>query len=167
MILVASTTCVLTSLSIHVHDIGQTHNVVLVGPIAEFVVAMNAEGQILSRGSVSEVLASAKDLGKEIEKEQEVVDALDAIDFAVVDGKKGKTDVKKNGKLVVAEEVAVGHVSWKASALPHTEPAFCCANDLGSVNLLFASQGGSHPALFWTAFIGFMFVAQIFLAGQV
>ena len=34
----------------------QTHNVGLVGPIADFVVAMSADGRIASQGSLSEVL---------------------------------------------------------------------------------------------------------------
>jgi hypothetical protein len=150
-----------------VYGFGKTHNLALASPLADFIVAMNADGQIISRGSVSEVLENAKDLREEIEKERKAVDAEEAIESAVIDGNNDKKEVKKDGKLVAAEEVAVGRVSRKASALPCAEPAFCCADDLDPVNLLFASQGGSHPVLFWTTFIGFMLLTEIFRAGQV
>jgi hypothetical protein len=150
-----------------VHDVGQTHNVALASPLADFIVAMDAEGRVISRGSVSEVLENAKDLREEIEKEQRAVDAEEAIESAVLDGKHDKKEVKKDGKLVAAEEVAVGRVSRKASAFLRAEPTLCWAEDLDPVNLLFSSQGGSHPVLFWTAFIGVMFITEILRAGQV
>jgi hypothetical protein len=97
------------------HDFAQTHNVALVNPIAEFVVAMDTEGQIISRGSVSEVLANVKDLREDIEKKDQVA-AKEVVVADISGGKADKTEIRKNGKLVIAEEVAVGHVSWKSSA---------------------------------------------------
>jgi hypothetical protein len=78
-------------------------------PIAGFVVSFK-DGRVHSQGSVSEVLSKDRSLASELKKEQQVLDkADDAVDDQVPP-EEGKSD----GKLIVAEEVEEGHVSWPA-----------------------------------------------------
>jgi hypothetical protein len=83
----------------------------MASPIAEFVVSLGADGQILSRGSVQESVISDEILADEEEEDQEVDEKSEEILDA--EQKKGVT-TKNDGKLIVAEEVAEGHVSWAA-----------------------------------------------------
>jgi hypothetical protein len=83
--------------------------VALASPIAELIVAMNGEGRIISHGSFSKVLANAQDLREEIKKENVAV-VEEAAKSEVINYKRDKTKIKKDGKLIVAEEIAVGRV---------------------------------------------------------
>ncbi|KAJ7931122.1 hypothetical protein B0H13DRAFT_2228071 [Mycena leptocephala] len=88
-----------------------THNVVLTSKIAGFVVSLGLDGRVRSQGSISDALEKDEHLAKEVIKEQEIVEAtereLDASSAA-------EAPKKKDGKLVVPEEIALGHVSRKA-----------------------------------------------------
>ena len=91
---------------------GQTHNVALAGPIAGFVVSMGSNGRIASQGSLAKVLASDSSLSaklaeesKEIEKVEEQIDEAKPDEPAKTGG---------DGKLVVEEEIAVGHIGFPA-----------------------------------------------------
>ncbi|KAJ7814135.1 P-loop containing nucleoside triphosphate hydrolase protein [Mycena olivaceomarginata] len=89
-----------------------THNVAMAKPVANYVVSMD------------EILA------EELSKDQEVLDKkTDEID-APPAGEK-----KPDGKLIVAEEVEEGHVSWD------------------SLKLYFKALGGNHTLLFFTFFL--------------
>ena len=79
------------------------------GPLADFVVSLNTDGHIISQGSVSDALAKDSKLQEEIQHEEEAVE-LDETEDSAVD----KPVEDKKGKLVVAEEIAHGHVSWSA-----------------------------------------------------
>lgn len=93
----------------------QTHNVAMTGPIADFVVSLGTDGRILSQGTMSKALAANKALSKELKAgELELHKAEETIDGEVPEVREGKS-----GKLIVAEEVAVGHVSWSACESPH------------------------------------------------
>lgn len=94
-------------------NIFQTHNVAMVNPIASFVVAVGLDGRIASQGTLEQALATDSKLREEIKiedttiaKGKEVVD-----DPTQADKKEGKP---ATGKLIVAEEVALGRVSWPA-----------------------------------------------------
>ncbi|KAJ7797527.1 hypothetical protein B0H14DRAFT_3093160 [Mycena olivaceomarginata] len=78
-----------------------THNVVMTSKIAEFVVSLGLDGRVHSQGSVSDALEQDEQLAKE---ELDPATALD-------------NPPKKDGKLVIPEEIAIGHVSWKALGL--------------------------------------------------
>lgn len=79
----------------------------MVSPIADFVVSLGTDGRVLSQGSVSEALAKDQTLVEEVEKDQEALAKADTeID--------GKVEIKSDGKLIVDEDIAVGHVSWAA-----------------------------------------------------
>ncbi|KAJ7813135.1 P-loop containing nucleoside triphosphate hydrolase protein [Mycena olivaceomarginata] len=91
-----------------------THNVVMTSKIAEFVVSLGLDGRVHSQGSVSDALEQDEQLAEEVTKDQEILelaekelDPITALD----------NPPKKDGKLVIPEEIAIGHVSWKALGL--------------------------------------------------
>jgi hypothetical protein len=81
----------------------------MAGPLADFVVSLNTDGHIISQGSISDALAKDSKLVEEIKHEEEAVELVEA-EEATAD----KAIKEKKGKLVIAEEVARGHVSWHA-----------------------------------------------------
>lgn len=90
----------------------QTHNVAMALPTAGYVVTLSSDGRIASHGPAEEVLKQDAELQKEV-KESEIADekADDIVDAKPEEQAKKKGD----GKLIVAEEIAVGHVGWPAS----------------------------------------------------
>ncbi|PIL29335.1 ATP-binding cassette transporter [Ganoderma sinense ZZ0214-1] len=105
-----------------------THNVAMVSPIADFVVDVGCDGRILSQGTLENALAHDSKLLKDVEHEVKELQK----DDQEIDGE--KEDVvnapSSAGKLVVAEEVEVGHVGWKAM-------------------LLYFGNMSTRPILFW------------------
>ncbi|KAF5311665.1 hypothetical protein D9611_009497 [Ephemerocybe angulata] len=117
-----------------------THNIALAGPIADFIISVTPDGVVTSREQdVSAALAaerrmdpentygSAMDADLTIEPHQEQLNCVG-------------TDKKSNGKLVVAEEIQHGNVSW--------DP----------LRLLLKSAGGDRTLLFfsiWTIAVFF------------
>ncbi|KAG1908484.1 uncharacterized protein F5891DRAFT_993333 [Suillus fuscotomentosus] len=110
-----------------------THNVAMASSIAHFVVSTGSNGRIVSHGSISEAIAKDGKLAAEMAKEQEVL----AKDTQVVDTPE-EPKAKSDGKLVMSEEIAVGHVSW---------PAF---------KLYLTGLGGNYPITFWVVFLALM-----------
>jgi len=102
----------------------QTHNIALVGPIADFIVAIGADGTVKTQ-SVDLALALARDpvLALEVEEDKETTQAKKEDDSPPA--------AAANGKLILTEEVAQGHVTWK------------------SIRLLLSGLGGSSPILFF------------------
>ncbi|KAI0793376.1 hypothetical protein C8Q75DRAFT_558190 [Abortiporus biennis] len=91
-----------------------THNIALAAPIADFVVSIGLDGRILSQGSLSSALSKDAKLSDEVKKEAKAIEMADhQIDENTQDEPKKMAD----GKLVVAEELEVGHVSWDAMKL--------------------------------------------------
>ncbi|EIM80365.1 uncharacterized protein STEHIDRAFT_162782 [Stereum hirsutum FP-91666 SS1] len=98
-----------------------THNVSMVVPIADFVVSLGSDGQILSQGTMSDALANNSKLRQEIAKEKafeekaEQEEAFEAFETPapgqVVPAQK---EEKKDGKLIMEEETAEGHISWNS-----------------------------------------------------
>ena len=79
--------------------------------MADFVVSLGQDGQILSQGTLSEALKSNKSLSKKVKAEkEEATKADETIDDVLPEIPEGK-----GGKLIAKEEVAEGHVSWSAS----------------------------------------------------
>ena len=81
--------------------------------MADFVVSLGQDGEILSQGALSEVLKSNEALLKEFKTEKEETTKTDEI----VDDVLPEISEGKGGKLIVKEEIAEGHVSWSASKL--------------------------------------------------
>ncbi|KZV91547.1 P-loop containing nucleoside triphosphate hydrolase protein [Exidia glandulosa HHB12029] len=121
-----------------------THNVALVTDVAEFVVSLSIDGRVLSRGTITEALLKDKKLLAEVTKAQEEIEIEEqAIDEPKPDEVADPNKVhqpKKDGKLIVAEEIEEGHVSWAA------------------LSLYLYSLGG---VVFWIVFLGGMFGAEI------
>ncbi|CAE6472635.1 unnamed protein product [Rhizoctonia solani] len=95
-----------------------THNVAMISEVAEYVVSL-ANGRVVSQGYVSEVLRTNARFRAEVEKEKQIeekaAETIEEIDF---EAKPENEDSKKGGgKLMVEEEVAIGHVGWPALKL--------------------------------------------------
>ncbi|KAH7101269.1 ATP-binding cassette transporter [Auriculariales sp. MPI-PUGE-AT-0066] len=120
-----------------------THNVALVRELAQFVVALSPDGRVSSRGALSEVILMDENLSAELRKSEDQNEADGKIiDEAQKDEEIGKSGAKQiEGKLVMPEEIAEGHVSWSA------------------LNLYFQALGGG---LFWLIFLAGMFGAELF-----
>lgn len=82
----------------------------MAGPLADFVVSLNTDGYIVSQGSVKDALAKDASLAEEIKHEEEAVE----LDEHEEEASKDKPAEETKGKLIVAEEIAIGRVSWKA-----------------------------------------------------
>jgi hypothetical protein len=80
-------------------------------PLADYVVSLGQDGRIACRGTVSDALRKDKTLVKELAKAARAIkDDEKKIDVEEPD------EVAKpgDGKLILAEEIAEGHVSWDA-----------------------------------------------------
>ncbi|EJD04272.1 uncharacterized protein FOMMEDRAFT_106872 [Fomitiporia mediterranea MF3/22] len=114
-----------------------THNVVMASPIASYVVSLGTDGRVANQGSVAEAMATDKEMQDEIEKSEAAIKKGE--EASTDDDVKGEEVKKSDGKLVVAEEIAEGHVSWPA------------------IKLYLFNLGGP---LFWFCFLSSMFVVD-------
>ncbi|RXW21499.1 hypothetical protein EST38_g4368 [Candolleomyces aberdarensis] len=109
-----------------------THNIALARPITDFIVTVSSTGVVTGHGQdISEVLQAEPTLQAEYEKDELAI----AEDDSLIDAPAEK-EKKASGKLIVAEEVQHGTVSWKA------------------LKLLLKGLGGHHVVLFFTLWIG-------------
>lgn len=81
----------------------------MAGPIADFVVTLNLDGYIISQGSVTEAMTKDPKLMEEMKHEGEAIELYEIEEAATT-----KPVDETKGKLVVAEEIAIGRVSWDA-----------------------------------------------------
>ncbi|KAJ7512528.1 P-loop containing nucleoside triphosphate hydrolase protein [Mycena galericulata] len=117
-----------------------THNVALAGPIAHFIVTFGSDGKIRSKGTLSEIVKRGN-LASQIRKEQQILDKTDEeVDSTAPVAKPA------DGKLIVAEEMQMGHVS--ASAL----------------KMYFLALSNNRPVFFFTFFLGGLLFNQTFVA---
>jgi hypothetical protein len=100
--------------------------------IADFVVSVTLDGRASGQGSISDALANDEVLAKQVSRDHEILETSEKEIDAPPAGDEAK---KKKGKLVVAEEIAIGHVSWKA------------------LNLYFAGMGGGYTVLFFAVLL--------------
>ncbi|KAF7324455.1 ATP-binding cassette transporter abc4 [Mycena sanguinolenta] len=112
-----------------------THNIALTKPIAGFIVSLDSDGLVQSQGAVSEVLAKNHDLTFEVINDAKKLAPQQAID-------ESPEKPRVNGRLVTAEEINVGHVSWTA------------------LKLYLSALGGRHPFVYFTGLILCMFIAD-------
>ena len=131
----------------------------MASPIADFVVSLGSDGRILSQGSLSTALAKNKKLSAEMKEEtDELKKADNDVDVVEPDEPAKKGD----GKLVVAEEIAEGHVGWPARTfLTYQLSILLWFANIILVKLYFASLGGEWSGLFWTAFLAGMILTPI------
>ncbi|KAF8477848.1 hypothetical protein JB92DRAFT_2801159 [Gautieria morchelliformis] len=107
-----------------------THNVAMVASITDFVVSLGLDGRIATQGTASEALMKDDKLLGEVTDTSEITEKVEEAMDPVGPEKKDNAGV---AKLVVEEEVALGHVSWPA------------------LKLYVSSLGG---LVFWVSFIG-------------
>jgi hypothetical protein len=83
----------------------------MASPLADYVVSLGKDGRVASHDSVSEALKKDRVLAKELAGAARVIN-----DDEKKTDAEGPDDVPKpaDGKLILAEEIAEGHVSWDA-----------------------------------------------------
>lgn len=123
--------------------------------IADFVVSLGTDGQVVSQGSMDKAIIRDKALLADIRAEAQ---ELELADQKVTDPRledKSKTD----GKLMKKEEVSEGHVGWQARELQsyHKFPSA----HYRIVKLYFSAVGGNWNFLFWFWFLGNMFLCEL------
>ncbi|KAF8816580.1 P-loop containing nucleoside triphosphate hydrolase protein [Phlegmacium glaucopus] len=106
-----------------------THNVALATPIAQHVVSIGQDGTVRSQGI--EHFASTLDDDPPLvsEAEQVLATVIEEVKPRI------KGDKSTEGKLVIAEEIAEGHVTWK------------------SMKLYLSGLGGDYPLMFFSIWI--------------
>ncbi|KAF8528008.1 P-loop containing nucleoside triphosphate hydrolase protein [Hysterangium stoloniferum] len=114
-----------------------THNIAMVAPMAGFIVSLDIHGTIASQGSVDETLRKDSLLMREAVESVEISDkAAGIVDFT----EPTRQNPEAREKLVVEEEIALGHVSWH------------------SLKVYLSNLGN---AKFWVAFIGGLVLTEI------
>ncbi|KAH9166017.1 hypothetical protein EDB89DRAFT_2076263 [Lactarius sanguifluus] len=122
-----------------------THNVAMATPLADYVVLLGGGGRIASRGSVSDALKKDKMLAKEL---AEGTSTIKDNEKKINSEKPDETAKLADGKLILAEEISEGNVSWDA------------------VKLFTNGLGGAHPVLFWIVFAGGMLLFSTLMTMQ-
>lgn len=99
----------------------QTHNIALTRPVAKFVISLDTSGTIIKQSAPSEVLERDSSFAEEVHHETEALE-LDKHEDELL----GASKDAKGGQLVIAEEIAVGRVSWQAGrcSLCHLKGAY-------------------------------------------
>ncbi|KAI5825519.1 hypothetical protein K523DRAFT_323377 [Schizophyllum commune Tattone D] len=123
-----------------------THNVALTRPIAAYAVALHTDGCVSSHGTTQEVFAHEPELVQEEKEEQATIEKAEEIvdDSATPDDHAAP---KSDGKLIVAEEIETGHLSWSA------------------LKLYLSAMSGDHPYIFLLAFlVGILMVQSLFVS---
>ncbi|KAF5309503.1 hypothetical protein D9619_012343 [Psilocybe cf. subviscida] len=119
-----------------------THNVALISPIAQFIVSIGSDGVIKTQGNDIDIpLVKDDELATEVEIDKEILERAKE----EIPGSQKKDGAPSGvGKLILAEEIAQGHVTWK------------------SVKLFLTALGGDYPLVFFSLWIcGFLFVECI------
>ncbi len=132
----------------------------MAGPLADFVVSLGMDGRVASHGSELDAVAESLTFSPELER---VPREEERIDQEGPDARAKLSD----GKLILAEEIAEGRVSWDAcncqffftSGIPEAHP-------VRKVKLFFRGLSGSHAFLFWIVFLGGLWLCEVFVALQ-
>lgn len=121
-----------------------THNVTMASPLADYVVSFGRDGRVASHGPALDAVAESLTVSPEL-----IENVLDEEKRTDQEGLGPDATAKQtDGKLIVAEEIAEGQVSWDA------------------FKLFFRGLGGSHVFLFWIVFLGGLLLCEVFLAMQ-
>ncbi|KAF9481121.1 multidrug resistance-associated ABC transporter [Pholiota conissans] len=110
-----------------------THNIALASPLAKFIVSIGLDGSIKTQGThIEDSLEYDTKLAAEAQHDREILElAHDEYDAS----SSAPATKASDGKLVVAEEIAEGHVTWK------------------SMKLFLKSLGGDYPLLFYSVWM--------------
>ncbi|KZT53818.1 hypothetical protein CALCODRAFT_486059 [Calocera cornea HHB12733] len=88
-----------------------THNVAIAAPIASNIISLDIHGNVVSQGSIAQVLSHDAQLREEMKEGNEALEKAEEVE--AIEGPPKETQ-KSDGKLVLAEEMAEGHLSWAA-----------------------------------------------------
>lgn len=122
----------------------------MTSPIADYVVSLDTDGRIKSQGTVSDALKRNRALQKEFKYEQDTSKRdTEQVDNAGRDKANEPDNQGSDGKLIIAEEMAEGHVGWPASEFFDSSTMLCSKQRNYPVKMLFASMGGRWPVVFW------------------
>lgn len=113
--------------------------------IAHFVISLTNDGRVSSQGTVAEVMILNEEMQKKVAESRAATEEAGTVDGQTEERSRQLAD----GKLVLAEEVAEGHISWTArtfNKLSHKRDA-----DIDAVKLYLSNLGGPF---FWFIFVG-------------
>ncbi|PPR08265.1 hypothetical protein CVT24_001158 [Panaeolus cyanescens] len=116
-----------------------THNLPLVVALCEFMVILNTDGTITTQDVVPSPHKVA-DLLHDVEDEE----VSEVIELET----KPALSSNPTGKLVMAEEIKTGHITWK------------------SAKLLLSGMGGDRPVLFFISWIAMIGLSDLFKIGR-
>ena len=114
----------------------KTHNVALAVPTAQHVVSISQDGTVQSQ--------TVEHFNTALMNEQSLISKVEHDPKAVVEGVKPAINNNKtvDGKLIIAEEIEEGHVTWK------------------SMKLYFSALGGDYPLMFFAIWISATFLTD-------
>jgi hypothetical protein len=130
----------------------QTHNVDITAPIAAYCVNVR-NGTVWDQGLVSEVITANRDLRTAVEVTDEATEKVEDLVAA-------KEVTRTEGKLIVSEEVAIGHVSWKSSEYFYFT-ASASHTSCATVKPYFVALVGNHTILLPIMYACCLFGAHI------
>lgn len=129
----------------------------MTSPIADFVVSLGSDGRLLSQEARSTALKLNTFLSAELEKGQEEI-AGEEVDTVAPD-----VPIRQDaGKLILAEEISEGHVSWAACGYSVLSKSYGLT--VFTVKLLFASMGGPDWITFWCLVVGTSALSEVLTA---
>ncbi|KAJ3551685.1 hypothetical protein NM688_g4563 [Phlebia brevispora] len=108
-----------------------THNISLLRPVAQFMVVLTGNGTVKDQGPISDIL-----LNKQLLREVEQTDTSIDTQVTTLPPEKTRNVSTVPGKLILAEEIALGHMKWS------------------TLMFYFASLGGKAPIAFWMVLSG-------------
>lgn len=138
-----------------------THNTALTLPIAGFVVTVK-DGRVVSQEVIQKTSIEAEILNEEAAAyiEEEPFESK-----AKLSGDETDIDKKASGKLVMDEEVQVGHISWSASEFLAFLTVYWFSFSF-VVKLYATALGGRFPVLFFSAWLGGSILTQLTMVFQ-
>ena len=127
------------------------------------MVSLGTDGRVSASGTVSEVLADNASLAEKVTEEAAILEKADhQIDPEPVAGEAKA----KDGKLMVKEEIAEGHVSLSAGKYSRCGFYGTDTQHGLSVKLYVSGMSGNHPFLFWGSFVAGLFLTELLTTMQ-
>lgn len=132
----------------------------MIRSLADFAVSIGTDGSVVAQGTILEVVGIDKSVSEELQRNEEEIEMAEE----VLDKADEPALPKSGGKLIAAEEMEEGHISWESGMFDSFEVVISALIFL--VKLFFIGLGGNHPALFFVAFLGGLLVVEFISAFQ-
>jgi hypothetical protein len=87
----------------------------MIRSLADFAVSIGTNGRVIAQGTILEVVGIDKSISKELQRNEEEIEIAEE----EIDKPDEPTHPKSSGKLIMAEEIEMGHVSWGSGMLIH------------------------------------------------